>query len=499
MDKLLNKIKKYIPKKLFKFFQPAYHFLLSWFSALIYGMSSEKLIVIGVTGTTGKTTSVYLIAKMLEDAGYKVGYTSTAMFSDGEKEWLNDKKMTMIGRFFTQKILRQMVCNKCQYAIIETTSEGIAQYRHRFINYDILIFTGLYGEHIDSHGSFENYKQAKGKLFAHLKNCKTKYVDDKKYIGKSDTGIKKIDLNRVKKVIIANGDDEHADYFLGFWAEEKIGLKVESQKLKVPARSAAGRIKRSGEYSDIKKVIATNVNANSNGISFIVNNTEINLQLLGEFNVVNATISVCVGLAQGLEMEQIKGGLENIKGVPGRFERITPPQPSPSQEEGGKRIDTSATLSTGFTVIVDYAFEPRAVAKLYETIELTPHNKVIHVLGSAGGGRDVVRRPKLGKLAGEKADYVIVTNEDPYDDDPQIIIDQVAVGAEHVGKKINDNLFKILDRREAIKKALSLAGEGDVVLITGKGSEQAICAADGEKIKWDDREVAREELKKASR
>ena len=481
MDKILNKIKKLIPKKIFKTLQPAYHFLLSWFSAVWYRVPSEKLIVIGVTGTTGKTTCVYLIAKVLESAGYRVGYTSTAMFGDGEKEWLNDKKMTMAGRFFTQKILRQMVRNKCQYAIIETTSEGIVQYRHRFINYDILIFTGLYEEHIDSHGSFENYKKAKGKLFAHLKNCKTKYVDDKKYIGKSDTGIKKIDLNRIKKVIIVNGDDENADYFLGFGAEEKY--EVRSKKFPPEAdepRAQEVRSEQNEEYSDIKKVIALDVGVNSSGTSFMVNNMQIDLQLLGEFNVTNAMIAVCVGLAQGLEMEQIKNGLENIKGVAGRFERI----------------DTSATLSTGFTVIVDYAFEPKAVAKLYETIELIPHNKVINVLGSAGGGRDVARRPKLGKIAGEKADYVIVTNEDPYDDDPQIIIDQVAVGAEHAGKKIGDNLFKILDRRKAIKKALSLAKENDIVLITGKGSEQAICAADGEKIKWDDRAVVREEIER---
>ncbi|MEA3463869.1 MAG: UDP-N-acetylmuramyl-tripeptide synthetase [Patescibacteria group bacterium] len=469
MDKLLNRIKRIIPKRIFKFFQPAYHFLLSWFSALIYSRPSEKLIVIGVTGTTGKTTSVYLIAKMLESAGYKVGYTSTAMFSDGEKEWLNDKKMTMIGRFFTQKILRQMVCNKCQYAIIETTSEGIAQYRHYFINYDILVFTGLYKEHIDSHGSFENYKQTKGKLFAYLKNCKTKYVDDKKYVCKSDTGIKKIDLNRVKKVIIANGDDEHADYFLGFKAEEKMKVEVKSEKLEVIN-------KKSKEYSDVKKVIALNVDVDSSGTSFVVNGVKINLRLLGEFNIANAMTAVCLGLSQGLEMEQIKKGLGNIKGVAGRFERIDSGQ--------------------NFIVIVDYAFEPRAVAKLYETVKLIPHKKVIHVLGSTGGGRDVVRRPKLGKLAGEKADYVIITNEDPYDDDPRIIIDQVAVGAEHVGKKIGDNLFKILDRREAIRKALFLASKGDVVLITGKGSEQAICIAGGEKIKWDDREVVREELQK---
>lgn len=166
-------------------------------------------------------------------------------------------------------------------------------------------------------------------------------------------------------------------------------------------------------------------------------------------------------------------------------EKLTSPQPSPSKGEGA-----------GFTVIVDYAFEPEALKKIYNTILKLEHNKIIHVSGSAGGGRDVARRPKLGALAGKQADIVIVTNEDPYDDDPKIIIDQVAAGAADAGKAVNQNLFKIEDRREAIKKALSLAQTDDIVLITGKGCEQAICVAEGKKIKWDDREVVKEELKK---
>jgi len=458
MERILNKIKKFIPKKLFKTLQPAYHFALSWLAALWYCRPSEKLIVIGVTGTTGKTTSVYLIAKMLESAGYKTGFTSTAIFNDGKKEWLNDKKMTMTGRFFTQMMLRNMLRNKCQYAIIETTSEGIAQFRHRFINYDILVFTGLYPEHIESHGSFNNYKKAKGKLFAHLKSCRTKYADDKKFIQRHDTGIKKIDLNRVKKAIIANADDKQASYFLDFWAEQKIGYA------------------RTRECMDgAETVVYSRIEDGMSGVSFKVNNKKIKLRLLGKFNIVNAMAATCVGLSQGLEIDEIKKGLEDIKGVAGRLEQI---------DVGQK-----------FIVIVDYAFEPKAVTKLYETIKLIPHKKVIHVLGSAGGGRDIARREPLGKLAGEKADYVIVTNEDPYDEGPEIIINQVSRGAEDAGKKINKNLFKILDRRKAIKQALSLAKAGDVVLITGKGSEQAICAADGKKIKWDDREVVREELK----
>ena len=457
MEKFLNKIKKLIPQKLFKKLQPVYHFLLSWFSALVYRWPSENLIVIGVTGTTGKTTSTYLIAKTLESAGLKVGYTSTAMFNNGAKEWLNDKNMTMIGRFFTQKILRDMVKNCCQYAIVETTSEGIRQFRHKFINYDILVFTGLYPEHIDSHGSFENYKKAKGKLFDHLKKCKVKYTNEKNQITKSESGIKKIGLNRVSKTTIVNGDDEKADYFLDFWADQKI---IYSKRSKYDNLSDKFKVLK---YSDIE--------VSNQGTKFNINKTEINLQLLGEFNATNAMNAISTVISQEIDLEKIKKGLENISSVAGRLERI---------DEG-----------QDFIIFVDYAFEPNAVEKLYETVKLIPHKKIIHVLGAAGGGRDIAKRPKLGELAGKMADYVVVTNEDPYDDDPQTIIDQVAFGAEKEGKINKENLFKISDRREGIKKALDLAEEGDIVLITGKGSEQSICVANGEKITWDDRAVVR--------
>ena len=460
MDKILNKIKKLIPRKLFRALQPAYHFLLSFFAALVYRWPSEELIIIGVTGSTGKTTVVYMIAKMLEQAGYKVGYTSTAMFNDGNKEWLNDKKMTMVGRLFLQKMLRQMVKNGCHYAIVETTSEGVVQFRHRFINFDYLIFTCLYPEHIESHGNFENYKKAKGKLFAHLKKCKIKHVNGKNKVVKSESGIKKLDLRHVKKTTIVNGDDDYTDYFLNFWAEEKIVFTE----------------KADASWPNVKVLHYQKIVDDSVGASFRWENIDIHLRLLGEFNITNAMSALSLGYALSLSAGMLKKGLENIRGIPGRLERIDAGQ--------------------DFIVIVDYAFEPNAVAKLYETVADIPHNRIIHVLGSAGGGRDIARRPMLGRLAGQTADYVIITNEDPYDDDPEIIIDQVALGAEKEGKKIDVDLFRIIDRKRAIIKAISLAQSGDIVLITGKGSEQAICVADGKKIPWDDRLIAREIIKK---
>jgi len=214
-----------------------------------------------------------------------------------------------------------------------------------------------------------------------------------------------------------------------------------------------------------------NIELTAKGTSMQTENAQIDMQILGEFNATNAMNAVGVGVSQGLDIGLIKKGLEAIEGVAGRLEQINEGQ--------------------DYTLIVDYAFEPGAVKKLYQTVSLIPHGKIIHVLGSAGGGRDVARREILGKIAGENADYVIVTNEDPYDEEPEQIMDQVFKGAVSAGKKEKNNLFKILDRREAIKKAIKLAKKEDLVLITGKGCEQAMCVKNGKKISWDDRAVVR--------
>ncbi|MFA6537636.1 MAG: UDP-N-acetylmuramoyl-L-alanyl-D-glutamate--2,6-diaminopimelate ligase [Patescibacteria group bacterium] len=430
-------IKKLIPKFIFKI----YHLVLAYLSAFVYGFPSNKLIVIGVTGTNGKTTTANLLARGLEVDGIKTGMTSTVNFKVGDKEWLNDRKMTMLGRFQLQKMLKEMVSAGCRYAIIETSSQGVEQFRHLGINYDYLIFTNLTPEHIEAHGGFENYQKAKGKLFSHLTKKKTKNIFG----------------HKILKTILVNIDDQYSDYFLNFPAQHKIGFTCEN-KIK----------------NDLEIFGAQNVSLNKSGTSFDYKNEKINLKLLGAFNVYNVLPTLIIAEKENLNFERVKQNLEKILVIPGRMELI---------DEG-----------QDFAVLVDYAPEPFSLTKLYESLKLFPKNKIIHVLGSCGGGRDVARRPIMGELAGKNADFVIITNEDPYDDDPLEIINDIFVGAVKAGKILDENVFKILDRREGIKKAILLAKSGDLVLITGKGAEQKMAVANEKYLPWDDRVVVREQL-----
>ncbi len=438
--KPIHQFKKAFKKILPSFVLDWYHFCLALLAALVYGFPGRRLKVIGITGTSGKSTVVALTTAVLEEAGFKGASLSSIKFCIAGKEEINTKRMTLPGRFFVQQFLRRAVMSNCQYAVLEITSEGIVQHRHRFIGFEAVVFTNLSPEHIESHGSFEKYRQAKGQLFVAAKN-----------------------------IHIINLDDENAEYFNQFKAKEKWGFST-NEKLK---------IKNEKQQPEIRNLLeAKNIEVSEMGLKFSVNGLEFNLKLLGEFNVYNSLAAVSVGLSRGLSLEAISGALEKVRGVPGRMEFINEGQ--------------------NFKVLVDYAPEPESMRQLYKTVHdskfINPDSKIIHVLGSAGGGRDKSRRPILGRIAAENADYVIITNEDPYDEDPKEIINQVAAGA--AGKEENVTLFKILDRGEAIAKALNLARENDLVIITGKGSEQAICVADNKKIPWDDREKVREILKK---
>jgi len=384
-----EQIKKFIPK----FVLSIYHYKLALLGAFLYGFPGEdkNIKIIGVTGTSGKSTTVNFIIKILEDAGEKVASISSIIFKIGEKEWENKYKMTMPGRFVIQKFLRQAKKAECNYVVLEVTSEGIKQFRHKFINFDTVVFTNLSKEHLESHGGFKNYRNAKLKLFKENRNTH-----------------------------VINIDDESAKYFLDTSANKKITFSAKDARAE-----------------------------------------QIKLNLIGKFNIMNALAAVCVAENYGVGFEASKKALEKIKAISGRMEIIA---------------------KEPFMVVVDYAHTPKQLESVYKSFDSKP---LICVLGSCGGGRDKWKRPVLGEIALKYCKEIIVTDEDPYDEDPMAIIEEVAEGA---GGKAS----KILDRKEAIKEAISTAKPEDVVIITGKGSEPWMCIKNGKKIPWDDRQIARD-------
>ena len=421
------------------------HFLFAIASYWFYGRPARNLIVVGVTGTKGKSTTCRFIASVLEAGGYKVGLLSTVEFQIGEKRWLNSRKMTMLGRGEIQKMLRDMVKAGCQYVVVETSSEGILQYRHYGLLYDIAVFTNLGTEHSERHGGFENLRADKGKMFKALTKHQPKVINGKK----------------IPRIIIANADDSNAPYYLNFSADEKWEYSLKSKFVSL-----------SGQ----KNFAVSNIQNNEQGSVFEIAGTQFQIHLVGEFNIPNALAAIAVGSSQGITPDKIAAGLESVTVLAGRMEFIDEGQP--------------------FKVVVDYAHEPMSLTALFTTLRQLagPRGKSIAIVGSDGGGRDKGKRGKMGEVAGQLTDIVIVTDVNCFDEDPKEIAEMLAVGARGAGKKDNENVFIEVDRRKAIEKAFALARAGDVVAITAKGTEPCIIVANGKKIPWDDREVARELL-----
>lgn len=438
-------LKKLFPEIIWSF----YHYFFARLAAVIYGHPSEKLIVIGVTGTNGKSSTSQFIGRLLESLGFTVGWTTTAGFKIAGKEWQNKQKMTMLGRLQTQKFLRQMVKAGCHYAIIETSSQGILQSRHVGITYDIAVFTNLTPEHIEAHGGFEAYKKAKSALF-----IATAQGKEKKISGKV-----------IQKCFVANVNDAHAPYYFSFAKEQTrlFGFGFETKQIFLPQKK------------EILFDMATEPVFSSLNTQFSVQGQEFFLPLIGCFYAYNALAAITTVHALGISWADLAKAAATLPVIPGRLEQI---------DEG-----------QSFLVVVDYAYEPYALQAVYEAIQVFSYQRLIHVVGSTGGGRDKARRAVLGKMSAERDTIVIVTNEDPYEEDPREIIDEIAQAAVQAGKKEGENLFRILDRKEAIEKAIRLAQEKDLVLITGKGNEPVMAVAGGKKIPWDDRVIVRTALK----
>lgn len=422
-----------------------YHFALAFLGALFYGFPSRKLTVIGVTGTKGKTTTANLIAHILETAGSKTGLTTTLNFRIDGVEWVNDTKQTMQGRFALQKLIARMVRGGCVYAIIETSSEGMLQHRHRFIDYRAAVFTNLFPEHVDRHGSFENYRRVKIGLF------------DKVARRKDGIGV-------------FNLDDTHAPYFLEPRIKTKIGFSV------IGRMHDAALKKKVGACYEARDIVLS-----QKGAEFMVGNDLFKTRLLGEFNVYNALAAIATAYAFHVPAYIIKEALLTFSPPSGRAEIVA---------------------ARGFRVVIDYAHEPKSLEEIYRTVAAlnlkAPQGKMICLLGGQGGGRDTWKRGAMGEIAGAYCDAIVLTNEDPYDEDPHKIIQDIRAGVEKSGKRFSqgETLFVVEDRKEAIEKAISLAHEGDAVVLTGKGGEVKMCVAKGKKIPWNERAVVDEILDK---
>ena len=395
----------------------AYHFSLAFLAALIYGFPSRHIIVVGVTGTKGKSSTVEFANAIFEAAGHTTAIASTVRFKIGADSKPNLSRMTMMGRFFIQRFLDSAVRAGCSVVFIEMTSEGARQSRHRFLDLDALVFTNLAPEHIESHGSLAAYIDTKFEL-----------------------GIQLVRSQKRPRLMIANADDPVGARFLTLSVEHPLPFSLAE---------------------------AAPYEARENGSVFHFGGAAMTLHHPGTFSIQNALAAATLARAFDIDTITIARGLASVTTIPGRAERI---------EEG-----------QDFVVVVDYAHTPESLRAIYDAYK---NRRRVCVLGSTGGGRDMWKRPAMGAIADEYCEHVILTNEDPYDEDPHSIVEGLARGVTRHTPEI------IIDRREAIRRALTLAKPGDAVLITGIGTDPNICGPNGTKVPWNDADVVREELRK---
>ena len=407
-----------------KFIIRLYHLSLAYLGALVYRFPSRTLFVVGVTGTKGKSSTVELIRAVFEEAGYKTASASTIQFCVDRKCERNLFKMTMPGRFFLARFLRRAVDAGCTHAVVEMTSEGAVQFRHKGVALNALIFTNLQPEHLESHGGMEQYVAAKFSLAQHLEKSRKR-----------------------PRIIVANADDTYGAKFLSVHVEQKIPFSIKD---------------------------AAPFEASDHGLAFSWHGEQFSSPLVGQFNLKNILAVLSLGDALGIPLTAMRRAIEKTSRIAGRAEFVDRGQP--------------------FLVIVDYAHTPDSLRAFYEAFSPStssgPSRRLVCVLGNTGGGRDEWKRPEMGAIAEQYCDEIILTNEDPYDEDPMQILSAMQSGMTIKQPRV------ILDRRKAIAAALALARPGDAVLITGKGTDPYIMGPHGIKEEWSDRAVVEQELER---
>ena len=397
-------------------------------AANFYDHPSTQLRVVGITGTNGKTTVSHLIQIILEEYGAKTGILGTlyARIDKWQKEYGNTTPESVEVQEFLDMV-RQM---SGQWAIMEVSSHALEQFRVEEIDFNVAVFTNLTQDHLDYHGTMEEYARAKSKLFSMIPAVPGYFC-------------------------IINGDDPSCSLFTSVCSASYYTYGINNE-------------------ADVR---AVDLDTSLKGTRFMVKTAHksfpIEMSLIGTFSVYNALAAIAFALAQEIPVEVIQKALHKVWGVPGRFEQV---------ETGGD-----------FTVIVDYAHTPDGLENILKTSRELAENRLIVVFG-CGGDRDRSKRPLMGGIAGKYSDYCIVTSDNPRNEDPQKIISDIIPGLETVP---GSQYVVIPDRREAIRHAIQMACPHDLVIIAGKGHENYQLIK-GEKLNFDDRQVAREMLKEKS-
>ncbi|MES2953771.1 MAG: UDP-N-acetylmuramyl-tripeptide synthetase [Patescibacteria group bacterium] len=419
MDSILRFAKKLIPRSLFGAVAPTYHYLLALLAALAYRFPGHSITVVMVTGTKGKSSTLEFLNAMLEADGKRTALASTIRHKIGEKSEKNMSKMTIQGRFFLQRFLREAVDGGCSVALIEMTSAGAKQFRHKWIDLDALIVTNVSPEHIEDHGSYENYLAAKISIAEALEQSKKK-----------------------DRVLVVNALDKEHEAF---------------EHAAPHARAIPFSLDQAKPFS---------LERDSSQIT--IEREHLTIRLPGDFNVANFLAAYTLARHWGVSLTTIAAAADSLRTIPGRVEDVSKELPG-----------------TPFSVIVDYAHTPDSLENVYKAF---PNQRKICVLSGTGGGRDTWKRPVMGGIADTYCAEIILTDEDPYDDDPKEIVKDIAKG---IAKK---EYTVEMNRRLAIRESIQRAKPGDVILITGKGTDPYIMGPRGTKIPWSDHDVALEEL-----
>lgn len=400
-----------------------YHKLKAMMMAHKYRFPGKRMRVIGVTGTNGKTSTCFMIWKMLNEAGHKTGLMTTVAWGVDRLEEQIEHMTTVDTETLNQRMQR-IAESGAEFLVLEITSHALAQNRIYGVPIEIAVMTNVTHEHLDYHKTFKNYRDAKRKLF------------------------------KVAKYGVINEDDESWSYFASD-VDEYITYGINGGILKAEKiELAADGVKYEVREADEKLKIRTHIP--------------------GKFTVYNSLAATAVGLKLGLTKKQIEDGILALVSVEGRMNRVSEGQ--------------------DFEVIVDYAHTPDAFLKVFESVVPNKRARIISLFGGAGR-RDESTRAERGEIGAKNSDIVIITEDDSRDEDRTLIAEEFARGAEKAGKTREKDLFVILDREEAIEKAISLAKKNDIVLVLGKGHEKTILRAEGA-VPFEDLKVVRKVLKK---